>query len=81
MSSPWETEARALLVSTLREFKSWIENYDGEPEKLKDFLLARLNNFEIDKNVKPNAFYETCINTCILNIEKNRILDLFGKKK
>ena len=43
---------RLVLVACLREFRSWLEAYDGPPEGLKEFLEKRLSRFNIEEETE-----------------------------
>ncbi len=43
---------RLVLVACLREFKGWIEAYDGPPKGLKEFLEQRLEKFNLEEGAE-----------------------------
>ena len=66
------SEDRTLLVCTLNEVKRWVESYDKEPEKFREYMLNLLEQFELDVDaVCQNIFYETAQKTYLFPFKKN----------
>jgi hypothetical protein len=52
---------KLLVIACLKEFQSWVEEYRGEPEGLRDYLLERLKNINVDSWVEEflsEIFYQ-----------------------
>ena len=47
-----EVREKLVALSCLKEVERWIKEYQGPPEKLKDYLLERLKKLDLEESLK-----------------------------